>query len=113
MSIYRVVTPGTTAGAAGDGTVRVRHVRFAGAMGAAKSARRELSEMTGEKLQNIEIEEVDAKGGKAGFIAYMNAFQTQLPADYEAPGYPKEEKADKSAAKKAAKKPAKKPAKKK
>ena len=101
MAIYIVKTPEV------EGVVHVIH---APAMGAAKAARRGFMEGFGLKLDQISIEEAEIRTGKAGTIAYLNAFCAQAPASYVPAGYPKAEAAP--AKKKAVKKPAKKAAKK-
>jgi hypothetical protein len=73
-------------------------------MGAAKAFRRELAEACGFKLNDISIEETPIKTGKAGTIAYLNAFHAQVPASYEPTGYPDVASAKKKAVKKPAKK---------
>ena len=105
MPIYKVVTPAVKDEETGQ---RVQHVRFASAEGAAKKFRRELAEAHDFKLAQVEYAPIDLKGGKAGVIAYLNAFHAQAPADYEPVGYPKAEPAKKTPAKTSAKKPAKK-----
>lgn len=102
MSIYRVATPEVPPVGSVQGLPGVIHVRFAPSEGAAKKFRRELAEKNALKLDEVKYEPIDMKGGKAGFIAYMNAFHAQAPASYEPAGY------DKPAPKKAAKKAAKK-----
>lgn len=107
MTIYRVVTPPVNKL---DGEQKLVssavHVRFAPSEGAAKKFRRELAEAHGFKLNEVRYAGIDLKTGKAGFVAYMNAFHAQAPADYVPAGYPKAETPAKAAGKKkAAKKP--------
>lgn len=97
MAIYRVATPATPPGP-DDAKEGVVHVRFAPSEGAAKKFRRELAEQHGFKLAEVEYAVIDLrKGGKAGFIDYLNAYHAQAPGGYKPEGYPK-------AAKKAKKK---------
>ncbi len=94
MSIYRIATPP-------DAAENV-HAAYAPSEGAARAARRELSEAHGHKLLEITIAPIDLLPGKAGLIAYLNAFHAEAPASYVLTRYPK------AAAKKPKKKKSKK-----
>ena len=98
MAIYKVFTPEI------EGVVHVIH---APSMGAAKAARRGFAEGFSLKLNDVEIVEAEIKSGKAGTIAYLNAFHAQVPATYTPTGDPKSV-SPRTPAKKAAKKAAKK-----
>jgi hypothetical protein len=89
MAIYRVATPEVSTSNGAPDVPGIVHVRFAPSEGAAKKFRRELAEEHGFKLDEVKYAPVDAKGGKAGTIAYLNAFHAQAPAGYVPAGYPK------------------------
>jgi hypothetical protein len=90
MAIYRVATPAVDdVHAEQGGNTGIVHVRFAPSEGAAKKHRRELAEAHGFKLDEVKYATIDAKGGKAGMIAYLNAFHAQAPAGYSPAGYSK------------------------
>ena len=82
MSIYRVATPASPA--------KKIHVAFGSSEGAARAARRELAEAHGFKLGDVAYAPIDLQPGKAGLIAYLNAFHAEVPADYVPAGYAKE-----------------------
>ena len=85
MTIYRVATPLVT-DADSQGVI---HVRFAPNEGAARAFRRELAEAHSFKLDQVIYKPIDVHPGKAGLVAYLNAFHAQAPAEYVPAGYPK------------------------
>ena len=82
MAIYRIATPATIKTEAAD---RKIHVAWASSEGAAKKERRRLAGAHAFALNDVVYKEVDTGKGKAGLIAYLNTYHTQLPGDYTDP----------------------------
>jgi len=80
MAIYRIAVP-TTSG--------MTYVAWAPSGGAAAQERRRVAEEHGLKKGDATVETIDLRPGKAGLIAYLNAFHACVPSTYVPAGYVK------------------------